>query len=161
MTKQPGLDLDALDTVQHATRGARIELKHPATKASLIKGGGIFIYAQGKDSEVFRDTLHKRHDDEALAEAAGIVTPTKTAAAKEEEAIELLTAMTIATGKPWESVYPAEKPGEDPIIKYTIPFKGAELEWTVENVRRFYREAPGFRGQLDVQLGNVSNFFKE
>lgn len=149
------IDIADLDTGAASDKGAEIELRHPTSNAKL----GMFIGILGKDSEVFREHLKHRANEqlrkEHSAQQGGRKVDAPTAEEAEDKGIELLVLCT--TG--WRSEYVEEVDGKktaknEPCLFY----KGEMLAFNVPNVMRVYKEQLWIRRQVDDGVADLENF---
>lgn len=114
---------------------ARIELKHPLTKAGL----GMFVLIAGRDSATFqsaqRDRLTKRME---RAKLTGEASPTMDELRDED--LELLTRCTLGF--------------EEMVLD------GEELSADPDTVRSVLRRFPWIYEQIDTEVANRGNFIR-
>lgn len=146
-------DLDAIDIIAAADKGAEIAILHPSTKEPT----GIFISVLGKDSQVFRDYVNDEVNEQVRKAAVSQGRKKKpvvvTAEQGKERAVELLTLLT--TG--WRSESYDEK-GNVVENKPIVMLKGEELSFSVANVKRVYSESLTIFQQIDIGVGEIENF---
>lgn len=144
-------DLDTVDTVEWSNNGALIQLKDPSTKKPLP----IFIRVVGKHSDTFRNILKDRTDrrirDAEAAASRGEELPARTVDEQERDAIDLLTACTLE----W---YTMKGDGEEAVKVPQVFFKKKAHDFTVPNVRDFYKSVLFAREQVDAFMARIENF---
>ena len=134
------LDLSALDTIAASDKGARVELRHPATNAPL----GVFISVYGKDSTIFRshvrDAQNARIRATQAAQRRGKAPDAVSVEEREAEALDLIVALTFE----FEN----------------IELDGEKLSFTPANARKLYTRLPWVMNQVDIAIGDLENFMK-
>lgn len=138
-TKSPLADLSALDTVAACNVPREIELVHPVSRLGL----GIFFTVVGKDSDVYRSRIRAMVDENLRRQNAGL--PGDTSLNK-IEAKNIDTLIGATTG--WRG---PQGPG-------LVSFKGEELKFTPENLRRVFTELPEARNQVQEAVNDLSGF---
>jgi hypothetical protein len=131
-----GFDLSKLDTVAGANAGFGLDIMHPSTGENL----GITITLLGKDSDEFQRVSRAQSKRRIEKTRRGMRGPVVTQEEVDQDGIELLAACT--TG--WTGVVMSGK---------EVPFSRSEAE-------KLYREFPWMREQIDVAIGDRSNFIK-
>lgn len=144
-------DLSDLDTASACNQGAEIELLHPHTKAPL----GIFWGILGRDSDVFKDQVRQRVNEDlrraALNKKRGKSDDVLTVEKAEERSIGLL----VSCSTHWRTVTPE---GEFP----HLVLKGENLAFTQANAHKVLSHQ-GFswiREQIDEGIADLENFMK-
>lgn len=138
--KKPAItDLSALDTISACNTPKEFELVHPTSRVGL----GIFWSVLGKDSDTYRGRIRAMADENLRRGNAGLAPMDNTLSKLEAKNIDTLAAVT--TG--WRS----DKPG-------IVTFKGEELAFTPDNVRRVLTELPAAREQVQEQVNNLGNW---
>jgi hypothetical protein len=131
--------LDDLDTVAASSKAAKMELRHPVTKAPL----GQFIWVYGKDSEQVseytRELVNANIRKQAAMERRGETPDPGTVEEGEKRSINILVAATAD----FEGV---NYDGQEP-----YPF-------SAQNARKLYSERKWVREQVDAFMGNLENF---
>jgi hypothetical protein len=128
-------DLTNLDTVDAAEKGAVMEVLHPTDNVPI----GMTITLVGVDSDVYRKTVNKSIDKRLQRMRPGQSFPFS-AEEQEENGLNLLASCTLA----WEGVV----------------VDGEELPCTKENAKALYRRFPWLKEQVDMFIGDRSNFLR-
>lgn len=131
------VDLSSIDTVKGANEGFDVQIYHPGTNEDL----GISITVLGKDSDEFQK-ISRQHSKKRMAKITkgGFRGATIPLEEIEQDALELLAAVT----KAWKNVV----------------VDGNDLPFTKENAVAIYERFPWIKEQVDVAIGDRSNFIK-
>jgi hypothetical protein len=130
------IDLGSLDTCEASEMGAVLEVMHPTDNTPL----GIKITLAGADSDVYRKTVNKSVNKRVQRMKPGQSLPF-TAEEQEENGLALLAACTLA----WDGVV----------------VDGEALPCSKENAKELYRRFPWLREQVDMFIGDRSNFLRK
>lgn len=141
MTKtNDAADLSALDTISACNKPFEFELVHPVNRTGL----GIFWSVVGKDSDVYRARIRGLADENLRRSNAGLPPMDNTLSKLEAKNVDTLAA--ASTG--WRS---EGKPG-------VVVWKGEELSFTPENVKRVLTELPAAREQVQEKVNDLGNW---
>lgn len=130
------VDLSTLDTVAGANNGFDVVIYHPGTLANL----GITISVLGKDSDEFQKVSrkHQKKRLDRLSKGGFRGMAGLSAEESERDGLELLAACTMG----WTGVV----------------LDGKDVPFSTENAIDIYTRFPWIREQVDIAMGDRSNF---
>lgn len=133
-------DLAALDTTTACNKPREFEIVHPVTRAPT----GIFWSVLGKDSDVYRNKVRSKADENIRRSNAGLGPIDNSLSKLEAWNIDTLVAAT--TG--WRSAKGDE----------TVTLAGKALPFTTENVREVLTKLPVVREQVQEAVNDLSGY---
>lgn len=133
------MDLAKLDLVEHANKGAVMEVMHPITGENLLdrEGRAVTITLLGADSSQMRNEMSDRARKQLAKKQTKQIMSIDDA---ESASAELLSAITVS----WSGI---EENGEP-------------IQCNRENAKTIYTKYSWLRLQVDSFVSDRSNFFK-
>lgn len=133
------MDLAKLDLVEHANKGAVMEVMHPITGENLLdrEGKAVTITLLGADSSQMRNEMSDRARKQLAKKQTKQIPSIDDA---ESASAELLSAITVS----WSGI---EENGE-------------LIQCNRENAKTIYTKYGWLRLQVDSFVSDQSNFFK-